>query len=160
MKFLKGIKEMNDTSPLRISRDPLRIALGIGLCAALLVAKLYFDKRSIKSKYGVLSVTYKGKSARFKALRDSGNFLKDPLSGRSVAVIGSLGAKKLNVGRSSIDCTHLRIIPVKSIGYTGMLYGFIPDLAFLDGKKVSICVALDRKNTDFSGFDAIIPQDL
>ena len=160
MKFLKGVKEMNESPKISFKKDPSRIALSIFLCALLIAVKLIADRRAKKPKNAILSVTYKGKSARLKALRDSGNMLRDPLSGRSVAVISASAAQKLSVSADTINVSHVRIIPVKSVGYTGMLYGFLPDLAFVDGKKLKLCVAIDQKSSDFSGYDAIIPEDL
>ena len=160
MKLLKGVKEMNESPKVTFRKDPSRIALSVFLCALLILVKIVADRRAKKPKNAVLSVTFRGKSVKLKALRDSGNLLKDPMSGRSVAVISSRAANKLSLSVSTIDIAHVRIIPVKSVGYTGMLYGFIPDLAFVDGKKLKLCVAIDQKSPDFSGYDAIIPEDL
>ena len=162
MKIFKGVIPMSDAlaSDLRFDTGKL-MAAGSALIVLLLI-KYCLGKSQKKVGFANMSISYKDKTATLRALRDSGNLLRDPLSGRSVAILSQNGAKKLGVNDDLLtDPTlRIRVIPIKTVGYTGILYAFIPSSAEIDGKKKSICVALDPQNTDFSGCDAIIPSNI
>lgn len=162
MNFFKGALPMNEVVTLQTQFSKKRFVLAGAVLVSLIVLKIYFDRLQKRSEKASLEVVYKNQKARFSALRDSGNLLRDPLSGRPVAVLSRAAAEKLGIGADLITdaASKVRVIPVKSVGYTGILYAFVPRSAMIDGKKQNICVALDPKNRDFSGFDAIIPANM
>jgi len=164
MKFFKGVLQLEEEVRVETAAqfDKKRLILAALTLTALTFLKIYFDKTQKRPEKACLEVVYKGKKASLCALRDTGNMLKDPLSGRPVAILSKDAAKKLGVGENIVmdAASKVRVIPVKSVGHTGILYAFVPQIATVDGKKQSICIALDPKNADFSGYDAIIPSNL
>ena len=162
MKFFKGVLPMDEVVITRSQFDKKRLIFAVLTLAGLTLLKLYFDKAGKRPKNACLEIVYKDKKVKLFALRDTGNMLKDPLSGRPVAVLSRDAAKKLGLSENSVmDAeSKVRVIPIKSVGHTGILYAFVPKTAAVDGKKQNICIALDPKNGDFSGYDAIIPSNI
>jgi hypothetical protein len=84
-----------------------------------------------------------GKRTILRGMLDSGNLLRDPISGRSVVLVkasllgGCVSPKFLddctNYGRNTFDSMtneekkRFRLIPAKGIGKTSCLYGLVPD---------------------------------
>ena len=87
-----------------------------------------------KNQYIPVRLCYGGRNVELTALRDTGNTLRDPVSGEQVLVIGASPAKKLT-GLSREQLKHpldtltyrpipgLRLIPYSSVGGSGMLLG-------------------------------------
>ena len=82
-------------------------------------------KYSGSGRYVPVELSYKGKSLKLTALRDTGNMLLDPVSGKSVLVVGAdaaqqltgLTREQLRQPVESIGCIPgLRLIPYRSIG--------------------------------------------
>ncbi len=82
--------------------------------------------------YVPVELSYQGKNMQLTALRDTGNTLIDPVTGRQVLVVGADVAQKLTgltkeqLTRpvESISCIPgLRLIPYKTIGNSGFLLG-------------------------------------
>ena len=127
-----------------------------------------------------LTVALRGKSITLSALVDSGNLVKDPLSGKSVVIIDRTALSPL-VDLSAIDSflsgeppnggapKGMRMIPINTAGGRSLLCAFPPDAlsATVTTKKgKSAAVALDAliapsdiKNSA-AGHGAIIPSDI
>lgn len=87
-----------------------------------------------KNQYIPVRLCYGGRNVELTALRDTGNTLRDPVSGERVLVIGASPAQKLT-GLSREQLKHpldtltyrpipgLRLIPYSSVGGSGMLLG-------------------------------------
>jgi stage II sporulation protein GA (sporulation sigma-E factor processing peptidase) len=118
-----------------------------------------------------------GKTASLRGMVDSGNLLRDPMSGRTVicaeaaalreiispplaAVMGGISPDSVDL--PSADARRVRVIPTETATGAGMLYGFLPDrLILADGKEereVDAIVAFASVPTD--GVDALIPSEL
>lgn len=102
--------------------------------------------------------TVSGESRCFTGLRDSGSFLAEPLSGIPVItvsreILGNL-AEQLDAGRD----LRIRVIPVKTVTGDGILWGFVPDRIYVDGKEVRAVIAMDSGKR--GGFDGIVPAGL
>lgn len=113
-----------------------------------------------------------GTSVSFSAMVDSGNFLKDPLSGRGVIVVErkriayALPKHFPEEGQLNTDpvlATKLRLIPTKTATGSGMLEAIVPDaLTFTDrdGKHAAdYLVAPITLGGSAKGFDALIPLE-
>ena len=122
----------------------------------------------------------------FSALIDSGNLLKDPISGRRVIVVGldtvrdalpPLIVRMLEKDPPdpsflpSVLARRIRLIPTHSIGGTRILVGIIPDEITVSretsgGKTkrayaIDAILAIDTENgQSYGGFDAVIPTAL
>ncbi len=118
-----------------------------------LLCLLGFGKNGKGGSCIMVSITYMGKLLHLTALVDTGNGLKDPLTGRSVLVVDAhAGEKLLNI--SAEELAHpletltmgrypgLRLIPYSAIGQpAGMLLAIKPDRIIVGGKQVDALVA-------------------
>lgn len=134
-------------------------------------------RRSRAVRYCDLTVELDGKAATLRGMVDSGNLLRDPMSGRLVvcadgeALRGILspslaavmeGASPDAIGLSSADARRVRIIPAGTATGAGILYSFLPDRMILtDGggeREVDAVVAVTSVPTE--GVEALIPAEL
>lgn len=101
---------------------------GMLLCACMLFLLCLLLGRS--GGLVPVELNYKDRKLRFKALRDTGNLLRDPITDSPVLVIGAEAAKKLT-GLTSGQLKApletmgaipgLRLIPYKAVGGSGFL---------------------------------------
>ncbi len=139
------------------------LAMGIGsqtvwaivLAAACLwlMCLVGFGGRTPGSTYVPVSVSCKGKTLKLTALLDTGNTLKDPLSGKPVLVMEdraafallSITPQELKRPLETITSGKypgLRLIPYNAVGQpVGMLLGIRPDNITVNGKKADMIVA-------------------
>ena len=118
-----------------------------------------------------------GKTIQFSALVDSGNLVRDPLSGCPVIITSSqvlgesITKEMLCISYACSENADLisqktnvkvRIIPHKTVNGEGILYGFIPDQIKVNGKEKRAVVALDKagEKNIYGGFDGIVPMSL
>lgn len=109
----------------------------VGLLAAAAIVSLLcllgFGGRAYGREYIPVELCYEGKKLRLLAIRDTGNMLRDPISGQAVLVVDAdAGAALLGLSReqlcdpigavTSAGIPGLRLLPYRSIGATqGML---------------------------------------
>lgn len=98
-------------------------------------------------RYVPVKITHGGKVVALLALLDTGNTLKDPISGKSVLVADALVAEQLlGLGEGELASPietlsagkrmGLRLIPYCAIGQrAGLLLGLKPDSMTIDGKE-------------------------
>lgn len=117
-----------------------------------------------------------GKSITLRAMVDTGNLLRDPLSGRSVIVADrelllpllpvslatALRKNDLQQWLSDYEnAKHIRLIPTKSATGETLLPAFLPEeLTVTEGKNsypANYLIALGSLSQSAAGFDAIIP---
>jgi stage II sporulation protein GA (sporulation sigma-E factor processing peptidase) len=138
------------------------IAMGLGrggLLPLLLSASLLSlmcvagFQGKVGSSFVPVELSRQGKTLKLIALRDTGNTLKDPLTGESVLVMGAFGARILlgltprqvedPVG-TVVSCPGmgLRLIPYRAVGSScGMLLAARMDQVRIDGKNAGTMVA-------------------
>lgn len=129
----------------------LRVLLGIGaICALFLFG---FRGRPTGGACVPVEVEYGQKRIRFTALRDTGNMLKDPVTGKSVLVVDAQIAEALTgLTPSQLKCpveslaqrkiSGLRLIPYRTVGSdTGLLLALRFPLVRIGNWKGSTLVA-------------------
>jgi stage II sporulation protein GA (sporulation sigma-E factor processing peptidase) len=148
----------------------------VSFAVGYLVLTLVF-RRAARHKTGdivTVTVRHGGREVLFRALRDTGNALADPLSGRPVMVAGvgdlrplfapqvaaaltgleSSGAVRL-MEALSLDARapRFQLIPYSAVGVSGgMLLAFRPDEVVVDGKsRAGMLVALSPNGVSESG---------
>lgn len=133
---------------------------------------------SHKTRSVTLTVTLFGKEATLRALVDSGNLLRDPLSGKSVIVAdvehlaSALPPSMTSACRHGDLCNflatfegarHCRLIPIKTASGDGMLLALTPEaLTVSDGKSrfsADYLIAPAPLGDTAEGFDAVIGSD-
>lgn len=104
------------------------LALASALCFVL--CRVCFGQTVGGREYVPLTLTYGGKTASLIALRDSGNTLRDPVSGRQVLVVsGDIGQRLTGLTENQLQhpletlaqrpIPGLRLIPYKAVGRSG-----------------------------------------
>ena len=122
-------------------------------CFCLLLSIISFGGQTSGREYVPLKIVSGDKTASFIALKDTGNTLRDPLTGEAVLVVSASVAERLT-GLTAIQLRHpmetltaskisgLRLIPYHSVGNAG---NFLLAKRFehveMDGKKKSLLVA-------------------
>ncbi len=103
-------------------------------------------------QYCTVELQWQGKNIRLLALRDTGNTLRDPVSGQMVLVLGEQVGKKLGLTERQLRdpvetlasgvLPGSRLIPYRAVGQPGgLLLGLRLEQVKLDGKIVSPLVA-------------------
>ena len=102
-------------------------------------------------KYVPVELNYRGKTCRITALRDTGNNLRDPVTGKAVLVVDAdiacaltgLTPLALQDPLTSLETLPgLRLIPYKSVGNTGFLLALPIPNAKVGNRQTSLLVAL------------------
>ena len=179
------INSYRDTQQIYINGNIMTVTSGIPLSSFIILAGVslilslicgrIFNRKS-KQKSVVVTASYNGKVITFNALADSGNLLKEPISGMPVIVTSYSKLKKLlpkelyhifekhgTEELYSIDFRLIRrvkIIPMTAVGHSGVLMGFVPDSIIVDGVNVEACVAANMSDCDFGGYESLIPATL
>ena len=114
---------------------------------------------SSAKKTAQTAFTVRGETYTFMALRDSGSFLADPVSGTPVITVSEkvIGIPADRIAQPKYGF-RVRIIPVRTVTGEGMLYGFIPDSVTVDGMETRAVIAVDTGER--GGFDGIVPAGL
>lgn len=138
----------------------LTLILGaVGLC--------FLCAMGFQGKLGMtfvpLELHHGGKKVKLMALRDTGNTLRDPVTGEAVLIVGSdaavqlLGMTRQEVGRpvetlASGKYSGLRLIPYRAVGRScGMLLGMRLDEVLLGGIRTNTMVAFTAEGLSGAG---------
>lgn len=141
----------------------------IPLCAVLILALCVLALRGRPGAGGCVPVIlrHKGRQIRIMALRDTGNTLRDPLTGEHVLVIDAkVGAELLGVeaeqlcspleGLTRLKLPGLRLIPYTTVGGRGLLLGMRFADAQVGERRCGALVAFAPAGLDgTSGFQAL-----
>ena len=152
--------------------DMRTLILSFSLCYSLLM--LVFRYRAARCDRGFtdVEIELEGKSVRFRAMRDTGNELCDPISGLSVMVVCPHAIRGLfpeNVKLPFDDAVafleaaanlpmlegRVRLIPYSAVGSSGMLPAFKADRVLVNGEKREIMTAISEEVWG-DGFEGII----
>lgn len=116
-------------------------------------------------KYSTVELKCDGRQRVLTALQDTGNVLRDPVTGVPVLVVGSDLAWELmglTVGQLAtpietvLQVPGLRLIPYRSVGQPGgMLLAMKMDCVRIDGKKWDGLVAFAPQKLGHDGFEAL-----
>ena len=142
--------------------DMRTLLLAFALC--YLILSVLFGWRTHRSDRQRVSVTLSlgGKSASFMALLDTGNELRDPISGLPVMLACPHALEPLFTGHEELlrrDPVsflegadkiptlkgRVRLIPYSAVGVTGMLGAFRPESASVDGQPCELMAAISER---------------
>jgi len=138
-----------------IGTVPIR-AFVILLCAMTFLPRWirkWFSSKRTEVHLVPLKVVFEEHVSVLSAYIDSGNFLKEPLSGKSVALIRK--------GKVASDVRFATLVPYSTVASGGILYAAKPTCAYIeyDGwHAIDIYVA--EAAFGAVGFDAIISSDM
>lgn len=167
---------------------PIKVTIIAG-CIAFIVTLIAFtlnkSKLNTKNQYIEIEVMYKNNIVRTKALIDSGNLLKDPISNLPVIILernefkklvseeflkfidGILGGDIQNNKDLQEDLTKIRMVPFMSIGKdNGMLTGIridkiriITEEGEIEKENVIVCI-YNKKFTKDNKYNALVGLNL
>lgn len=104
-----------------------------------------------EKKFVPVELSYNGKNLTLTALRDTGNTLRDPITGKQVLIIGADAAQTLTgLTKSALDdpvgnigkLPGLRLIPYHTIGNTGFLLALPMQSVRIGNQRGNTLVAL------------------
>ena len=167
---------------------PIKVTIIAG-CIAFIVTQIAFtlnkSKLNTKNQYIEIEVMYKNNIVRTKALIDSGNLLKDPISNLPVIILernefkklvseeflkfidGILGGDIQNNKDLQEDLTKIRMVPFMSIGKdNGMLTGIridkiriITEEGEIEKENVIVCI-YNKEFTKDNKYNALVGLNL
>ena len=109
-----------------------------------------------------LTVTYGGRTVRTLALRDTGNALRDPITGESVTVLSPELGERLGLPASVLRdpvgamVPGVRLIPARTVGGGGLLAAVRCDAVTVDGRCAGTMVAFARESFGNVEYSALI----
>lgn len=140
-----------------VGRSDIR-ALALAGGGLWLLGRFSFEAASSDREYLPLEIQNGDRTVKLLALRDTGNTLRDPVTGEAVLVIAADAAARLTglTARQLKDplgtmAEHaipgLRLIPFRTIGQnTGMMLAMTVDRVVLDGKTRKTLIAFAPEN--------------
>ncbi len=164
------------TEPLRGPAPPLSgrvFALAFAVCYA--VTAMLFRRRMKKAARQIVSVRVRlgDRERTLTGLRDSGNDLRDPVSGAAAAVadraaLGDLLPRNLPadpaaalaaLGADAPERGRLRLLPYRAVGASGLLLAFRPDELEADGVREEALIALSPTPLGEEGCQILLPPE-
>lgn len=165
-----------ETEPLRGPLPPLSgrvFVLSFAVCYA--VAALLFRRRMKKAARQIVPVRVRlgGRERTLSGLRDSGNDLRDPASGLAAAVadraaLGDLlpqdlpedpAAALAALGEGAPWRGRLRLLPYRTVGASGLMLAFRPDVLEADGVQENALIALSPTPLGEEGCQILLPPE-
>ena len=160
----------NDISAAVFLFMSLMVTIGVTLFERLLYTKREADG-------GEVSFLFGGKTVTLPFMCDSGNLLRDPISGRPAIIVsaaelrgflpdGVLDFDPLYPDGIGFAVHGVRILPAATVCGEGLMTGFVPDSTLVRErgreKEVDAVIALDKrgKNFAYAGAKAIVPRSL
>ena len=125
-------------------------------------------------KTASLEIAIQKQNTSLNALIDSGNLLREPISGKPVIIacytslrsviptelLDLFKHQDLSVAPNEAALTKLRLIPTHSVGKNGLLYALLPESVTINGNQVDAYVAVDTSKNSYGEYQAIVPSVL
>lgn len=132
-----------------------------------------------KKRVSRVRLIYRGLETEFEGLRDSGNLLCEPIGGLPVIITDyktlepvlpcsfrpffcGKEARAEDFEALGIEAVRrIRIIPISTVGHSGIILGFVPDVVTVDGIEREACIAVAPEGAhDFGGYPSLVPREL
>ncbi len=139
------------------------------LCSALCARMRSRKKASVYIRIGKRDINITG-------LCDSGNLLTEPYGSlpclicnlKSVEPLLPIGIvplfREMKIGLLEYAdpelAKRIRLVPMRSVGGSGIKPGIIPDEITINGEAKRLCIVCDTENEDYGGAEAIIPASV
>lgn len=144
---------------LTLNQDPG--VLGLLAASGLLALLSRMGLRGQGRRFAVLEITYANRTMRLRALVDTGNSLRDPVSGAAVTVLSPEVGLKLGLDPRVLAAPEsamrpgLRLIPARTVGGGGFLAAVRCDKVLIDGKAGGSLVAFAREKFGNGEYQAL-----
>lgn len=114
-------------------------------------------ERTVKGK---LEIFLNGQVFEMQAVLDTGNYLKEPLSGRPVILVDQIGAARFPDTETEEMKSRSAVIPYRAVGTDhGILLGFRSDKAVFEGRQMEGAVIGFYEGT-FQAAEAIVNREI
>ena len=154
--------------------SPVTFILAALIAGAVSIVYAKLKERSALKRRVVMKISANEKSVFAELMADSGNLLRDPISGKPVIIVSAdklreiLPADISDTVKSSewiyeiakVSPCGFRFVPVRGVMGQGMMPCFCPDKILIDGRQVDALVGAHSGDGDFGGCDGIVPQIL
>lgn len=148
----------------------------VSAVASLLLGRLF--TRSATQRTAQITAALAGREVKLTLLCDSGNLLCDPISGTPVLICAFHAIEPIlyyqlraffadpipdRIALLRRDAARrVRVIPMKGVGESGMLFAFRPDRLSIGETAIDALIAVDtRRGTgEFGGTDGLLPAAL
>ena len=139
----------------------LQISVGVAATWYLgnRLAELLKDKCLKQKVMYQAMVEIAGKQWKMQALTDTGNSLKEPVTGWPVAVLSKEASEKIKSECDSECFAKLLAIPYNTVAWSGIMFGIRPDRVVLDGRDITD-VVLGFGESSFSPWRGTEKYDL
>lgn len=151
----------------------LLIILAI-VCGLLSLISGRLAKKRTATLTAEIKITFASNTSEVTGLVDSGNLLKEPISGKPVIITTFDAVRKILpidmlplFREGATDClshspslSRLRMIPSSTVGGKSLLYAFLPDCVQVGGKLADVYIAVARDVEGFGGYPALIPSEI
>ena len=137
------------------------LTLVLAAAGVWLLCRIAFGDTVGGREYVPITLTYGGNTASVTALRDSGNTLRDPITGEAVTVLSPDLGEKLGIpGEVLRDpagamLPGLRLIPARTVGGGGLLAAVRCDSVTIGGRAVGTLVAFAREDFGNGEYQAL-----
>lgn len=134
---------------------------GLAVCAGGLGVLCKMGLRARGRQFVPVTVTYGGKTAALLALRDTGNALRDPVTGESVTVLSPEIGERLGIQASVLRdpagamVPGVRLIPARTVGGGGLLAAVRCEEVTIGGKQAGSIVAFARERFGNGEYQAL-----
>ena len=130
-------------------------------------------KKRLLSKVIQIEIYHQGERAVFSGLVDSGNLLREPMTGYPVILVkprpleGILSGEMMEVLKVGLSEGSVGIlaVPMSCGGNNRLIFGFIPDALFISGGKngrseAKAVIAMDNLGESYAGCQCLVPLAL
>lgn len=131
------------------------IIASLSLLIALIISRIYSSKKDVKEVEAC--VIYKKEIYKSKGICDSGNLLKEPISGKCVILVSKNSL--LGTAIENEQEIKKKYIPYSVVNGEGILKGIVPDKIIINNNEVTAIVAT-IDNSNFREYDMIVPSSL
>ena len=117
--------------------------------------------KSFGKELVAVTVTYRGRTERVMALVDTGNSLRDPITGESVTVLSPRIGERLGLSAAVLRdpagelVPGMRVIPARTVGGGGLLAAVRCECVTIGGRAAGTLVAFARENFGNGEYQAL-----
>ncbi len=125
---------------------------GLILCAGGLAVLCRMGLRGLGRQYLPMTVTYGGRTISLRALVDTGNTLRDPITGERVTVLSPELGLRMGIPAAVLAdpagamMPGIRLIPARTVGGGGLLAALRCDAVTIGGRAGGTLVAFARES--------------
>lgn len=136
--------------------------MGLPLCAGALAVLCRIGLRGRGQEKVPVTVTYGGRTIRLTALCDTGNALRDPITGESVTVLSPEMGERLGIPAEVLRdpaeamVPGIRLIPARTVGGGGLLAAVRCEAVTIGGRAGGTVVAFAREKFGNGEYQALI----